>query len=95
MVYCYKGLRNIEAANEACSICDEDLLPGDRVVLDHCHVISVIRGRAHSHCNSSFRLQNFIPGVKENISPLEGRRILSAQAMYGYEDEIIVVAKLF
>lgn len=38
MVWCDRGLQNMENSNEACYICDEPFLPQQKVCIDHSHV---------------------------------------------------------
>lgn len=38
MIWCDRGLSNIEASNDACYICDKQFLPGQKVCIDHSHV---------------------------------------------------------
>ena len=45
----------------SCHLCKETFKPTDEIVIDHCHITSVIRGRAHRSCNLEYRLdvENF------------------------------------
>jgi hypothetical protein len=38
MTYCDEGIRNIEASNDKCHVCDDTFVPGQRVAMDHCHI---------------------------------------------------------
>ena len=52
--------------SEKCHICNEELLPTDKVC-DHCHFTGEYRGAAHRNCNLQCRKPMIIPVVFHNL----------------------------
>ena len=60
-----------------CHICDQEILPNEKKVRDHCHLTGKYRGAAHNSCNLNYNLQGYeIPVVFHNLKGYDGHFIL-------------------
>ena len=62
--------------NGPCCICQRDLEDEDDQVVHHCHVTGKIYGVAHSKCNLSATINNFLPIFFHNLSRYDAHHII-------------------
>ena len=87
---CPTGVQNLANSKEACHICEQPFLPGDKKVSDHDHMSSVIRGYAHSSCNLRFTESKVLPIFCHGFTKIDSKLIMSAVGKYGHKNISII-----
>ncbi|KAG8236631.1 hypothetical protein J437_LFUL016464 [Ladona fulva] len=67
-----------------CHICSKPL--GNDRVRDHCHLMGMFRGAAHSECNLQYKMPNFLPIFIHNLSGYDSHFMITE---LGYDSKRI------
>ena len=76
-----------------CWLCGDIFKDLSDKVRDHCHYTGKFRGAAHSNCNLSYKVPNFIPVVFHNLSGYDAHIIIKELAAEFSVDEMGVIAE--
>ena len=59
-----------------CHMCEEQIVPDETKVHEHCHLTGRYRGRAHQNCNINYQDSRIIPVVFHNLTGYDAHFII-------------------